>query len=182
MPTGMLRFFRTKTTKPAGFLIGLSVLIGSSCTEDDPTQSQTFSPEISALIFPAIVYTLSPRKHTISVKVADPQGLADLAEVVYTIGKADSATPIITHQLVDDGENGDILPNDGVFSGQIDGSFTQNDSGDFSLQVVARDLAGNQSDMLEANFLVRPGKENFSPEIIHVTLESCRRSWTRKQA
>ncbi|MFQ5865544.1 MAG: choice-of-anchor X domain-containing protein [bacterium] len=140
-----------------------------NCSEDNPIQPpQKFAPEISNLIAPEVVYNLSPTKHVISVKAVDPQGLDDLDQVRYTITKIGSSSSVATGNLVDDGTQGDIIPKDGVFTTQIDGSFAQSDSGEFSLEVVAEDASGNTSNTLEDTILVLSGTENLPPEIIKV--------------
>ncbi|MFQ5751735.1 MAG: choice-of-anchor X domain-containing protein [bacterium] len=165
----MLKFIiKTIGTNPPIYLL-LVLSLFWHCTEDNPIQSeQTFVPEISNLIAPAVVYNSSFRKHILSVKVEDPQGMDDIQEVHFEITKAGVTSPTAQGHLVDDGSLGDIIPNDGVFTTQIDGSFAQNDSGEFNLQVVAKDRSDHSSNILQASILVLAGEENIPPEIIRV--------------
>lgn len=142
-----------------------------SCTQDNPTQiDRGVLPEISELIAPSVVYNQSLRKHLISVKVADPQGLTDISEVSYKITPSGASVPVLHGQLVDNGTQGDILPKDGVFVAQIDGQFAGNLTGEFKLEVSARDVAGNVSNVLGAIIQVLAGSENAAPEITGVAV------------
>ncbi|MFQ6115839.1 MAG: choice-of-anchor X domain-containing protein, partial [bacterium] len=147
----------------------LILIVFSNCSEDNPTKpEQKFAPEISNLIAPDVIYNLSPTKHVISIKAVDPQGLDDIEQVRYQLTKMGSSSPVAAGQLEDNGSQGDIIPNDGVFTTQIDGSFAQNDTGEFKLEVVAQDSGGNTSNTLEDTILVLSGTENLPPEIVNV--------------
>jgi hypothetical protein len=100
--------------------------------------------------------------------VEDAQGLGDIQEVRYEISKTGAGSSVKQGELVDDGTSGDIIPKDGVYSNQIDGSFAQNDTGDFNLKVFAKDASGNLSNSLLATFKVLSGTENLPPEIMDV--------------
>ncbi|NIR51947.1 hypothetical protein GWO43_25550 [candidate division KSB1 bacterium] len=155
------------------YLYGLliSTLMWFCSDDDNPVQMETtVVPEVTSLIAPSIIYNASPKKHTVSVKVTDPQGLEDIESVRYEIDKSGSATPSTQGELRDEGKAGDIIPNDGTYATQIDGSFAQNDSGKFNLSVTARDLSGNVSNVDTAVILVRSGTENLPPEISAVQL------------
>ncbi|MFQ5823712.1 MAG: choice-of-anchor X domain-containing protein [bacterium] len=116
---------------------------------------------------PTIIYNLSPTKHVISIKVEDPQGLEDIDEVRYEISKVGSSSPVTADDLVDDGTQGDIIPKDGIFVTKIDGSFAQNDTGNFALEIFAKDRSGNRSNILSATINVLSGRENLPPELIN---------------
>ncbi|MFQ5601855.1 MAG: choice-of-anchor X domain-containing protein [bacterium] len=142
-----------------------------NCSEDNPLQTPTeFEPKIVDFVVPEVVYNASLRKHLLSVKVEDPQGVADIEIVSYVISKAEGAAPSAEGRLLDDGKNGDIIPGDGVFVAQIDGSFAQNDTGFFNVQATAVDKSGNHSDTLQKMINVMQGTENTPPEIVQVQL------------
>ncbi len=143
------------------------------CTEDNPIQPEpTFVPEISNLIYPAVVYSLSPQKHIISVKVVDPQGIDDIEEVFFEVTKVDSSSPNMQGLLHDNGVLGDILPIDGIYATQIDGSFAQNDFGQFNLEVIARDASGNASNVLTAFINVLSIAPGSAPVILRTIVPS----------
>ena len=147
----------------------LLLLLFFSCTENPVRVDLGVTPEASELIAPALVYNLSPRKHVISVKVVDPQGVTDISQVTFTIAKVGSSTSVLAGALIDDGTQGDIIPKDGVFATQITGSFAGSDVGDFRVSASAQDRSGNASDTLEATISVQAGTENLPPEILTIT-------------
>lgn len=145
------------------------LLLFFSCTQNPLQVDVRVTPEISNLIVPARVYNQSPRKHVISVTVFDPQGVTDISQVSLTITKAGESVPALQRNLVDDGTQGDIIANDGVFAGQIDGSFAGGDVGEFRAVATAIDLSGNQSNTPEATITVVAGVENLPPAIKNVS-------------
>ncbi len=145
------------------------LLLFFSCTQNPVQVELVVTPEASNLIAPALVYNQSARKHVVSVKVDDPQGVADISQVTFSITKVGSSSPALQGLLIDDGTQGDIIPNDGVFATQIVGSFAGNDVGEFRVSVSARDLSNNGSNTLEATITVAAGVENFPPEIKSVS-------------
>ncbi len=128
------------------------------------------APEISDLFAPSVVYNLSSLQHSISVQTADPQGLDDLADVRFEIIKSGSSTPVISGVLLDDGTSGDVIPKDGRFTTQIQGSLFQNDAGEFNLEIIATDKNGNVSNSLQTRIFVLAGAENNLPEIVSVSV------------
>lgn len=155
-------------TRRRAFFYFISVLF-SSCTQNPIRVDLGVTPETSNLIAPTLVYNQSTRKHVISIKVDDPQGVADISQATFAITKVGSSTPALQGSLIDDGTQGDIIPRDGVFSTQITGSFAGSDVGEFRVSVSARDLGGNVSNTLEATIAVAAGVENFPPEIKNVS-------------
>lgn len=152
-------------------LIAFSIL--SYCSDESPVRPvQTFKPEVSDLIAPAVVYSNSPARHIISVKVADPQGLGDIDDVSYEITKVGAASASSQGELFDDGFHGDVIAKDGRFSNLIQGSFAQGDSGAYEIEVTARDREGNASESLKAQVFVLRGTENLAPQILQVTAPS----------
>lgn len=141
------------------------------CSTYNPTKpAPGTTPEISDLFAPSVVYNLSSARHLISVQTVDPQGLDDLAEVHFDIIKSGSTTPVISGFLLDDGTSGDVIPKDGRFTAQIQGSLFQNDSGEFNLEISATDKNGNASNSLQTRIFVRDGAENNLPEIVSVSV------------
>lgn len=143
------------------------------CSAYNPTNPvHEVIPEISNLLAPSVVFSQSAVKHAISVQVKDPQGVEDLADVRFEITKLGSNTAVASGSLLDDGTTGDIIPGDGRFTSQIQGSTFQNDTGEFDLEVWATDIDQNVSSKLEAKIFVLSGTENNLPEILDVTAPS----------
>lgn len=141
------------------------------CSTYNPAKpAQEVTPEISDMFAPSVVYNLSSVKHSISVQTVDPQGLDDLADVRFEIIKSGSSTPVISGVLLDDGTSGDVIPKDGRFTTQIQGSLFQNETGEFNLEIIATDQDGNMSNRLQTRIFVLSGVENNLPEIIRVSV------------
>lgn len=152
--------------------LGMSLLsmLFSSCSDEKIVQPEsTFAPVLSNLIVPDLVYNASQVNHLIAVDVEEPQGLDDLAEVSYEITNLSSGTTVSSGALKDDGTGGDNIPHDGQFSVQIQGTFSQNETGEFAVSVSATDKSGNVSNKLTGQMIVTEGKENLPPTILHVT-------------
>ena len=85
---------------------------------------------------------------TLSVKVNDPQGLGDIDIVYFNAfrpdGSASQSNPVVMN---DDGEMGDLTPDDGIYSMgiSIDASARL---GNWRFEFMARDNAQAMSDTL----------------------------------
>lgn len=148
------------------FFLFIFTIFIAQCTRDQivaPVPDPV--PHISNLMAPLVVFNASLTKHTISVQVQDAQGVQDIAEVHYEIRKKQTNDLALSGLLIDDGTHGDIIPKDGVFTNQIDGSFARGDTGQFELRVFARDKSDHASDTLSTTILVVAGVENAPPVI-----------------
>ncbi len=164
-----------KRVKPGADILLIFCLIFFAgfirCSTYNPAKPEGgTTPEISDLFAPSVVYYLSSIKYSISVQAEDPQGLDDLAEVQFEIIKSGLSTPVISGVLLDDGTSGDVIPKDGRFTTQIQGSLFQNDTGEFNLEIIATDKNGNISNSLQTRIFVLAGAENNLPEIINVSV------------
>ncbi|MCH8874713.1 hypothetical protein IH824_18455 [candidate division KSB1 bacterium] len=162
----------SKSVKNILLIFGLIFFAGLfRCSTYNPAKPEGgTAPEISDLFAPSVVYNLSSLQHSISVQTADPQGLDDLADVRFGIIKSGSSTPVISGVLLDDGTSGDVIPKDGRFTTQIQGSLFQNDTGEFNLEIIATDKNGNVSNSLQTRIFVLAGAENNLPEIVSVSV------------
>ena len=91
-------------------------------------------------------------KINVSVKVTDPQGQEDIQLVSIQIMPENNETIVYMDTLFDDGKNGDLIYNDGVYTGIIDGPLLGNSTGNFTCSVYAVDLNGNSSEMGPLSF------------------------------
>jgi hypothetical protein len=75
------------------------------------------------------------------------------------------STPIQVESLRDDGQEGDIIPQDGHFYRRLTQDFSGGLPGQYRVGIVAQDLDGNTSDTLFATTHVLDEAENQPPEI-----------------
>ncbi|MBN2090572.1 hypothetical protein JW964_13255 [candidate division KSB1 bacterium] len=112
-------------------------------------QAENLSPQISQAVVPENIYLTDSTLQFISIKVSDPQGLADIQEVFCQIfNPQEPANPNVVVNLQDAGQDGDAAAGDGIYSALISIDFTQNKVGTFSFRFQARDKAKNLSSPL----------------------------------
>lgn len=158
-----------RQTWVANLAIAAVLPFSISCSEDTGVQpNRETVPSLSQLSAPDLVFNGSPRLHTISVAVQEPQGREDIQSVTYAITNVGAGSPADSGEMVDDGTQGDAIPKDAVFSAQISGMFAGDATGQFELTVQARDGSGNTSDVLSDTLFVLAGTENLPPEIVNV--------------
>ena len=112
---------------------------------------------------------------TISVRVIDSNGPDDIGEVYFKLFDPqnqpiffDVANGITEFPLFDDGTNGDLVKNNGVYSSYF--TFDENaELGKWKFQVGARDVSGASSDLTEVETTIT---ENFPPEIQDLEIPS----------
>ena len=144
----------------------VSFLLFAHCTQDSPLQPDSgVTPQLSDLVVPQTIYRASTRTYLVSVRVSDPQGLADVATVTFSITPEAGGTALAEGALADAGTDGDIIAGDGIYTAPLGAAFATADSGVYVLRTRARDRAGNESNTLSAAVTVRPGTENQPPEI-----------------
>ncbi len=138
----------------------------SNCETESPTIPVGTVPELSDILAPNKLYTVSTIDHYISVHVEDPQGRENISQVtcsIFNSGNTSSAIAVI--QLKDDGVAGDIIPLDGTFTSTITADSLGRTQGTFTLTFLAKDADGNTSESLSAELTVVDGEENLAPSI-----------------
>ncbi len=106
-------------------------------------------PTLSNLTAPDILSRNNTQASLLSVEVTDPQGASDIDIVFFNSflpdGSASQGNP---HLMYDNGENGDVTSNDGIFSLII--NITPSvDLGDYKFEFMARDNSKAMSDTLK---------------------------------
>lgn len=156
--------------KKALFLILPLLFIITNCENESPTIQVGTVPELSDVLTPDKLYTVSAIDHYISVHVEDPQGRENISQVscsIYNSGNTSSTVAVI--QLHDDGAAGDIIPIDGTFTSAIAADSLGATDGTFTLTFLAEDADGNISEPLSAELIVVDGEENLVPSIANFT-------------
>jgi hypothetical protein len=120
------------------FIVLLEVfLFFGACGVRNPAEDWHSIPLILDITTPVRISLSTASIHSVYVAVEDPQGLQDIDRVSFTMSSTQDAI-----LMSDRGRDGDLLPGDGVYSGQFTESlFTA--AGDYQLAVSVKDLAGN---------------------------------------
>ena len=142
------------------------LILAAACTEDLPTPVELQIPSIARIEAPASVFQTPATSQHISVFVNDPQGPSDITEVTLTIKQLSTGNTASQPLLKDDGQNGDILAQDGVYFVLYNTALTQNAVGDFLLEAQARDQSNNTSDVVRDTMTVITGTENQTPTLL----------------
>ena len=109
---------------------------------------ENLMPSIEKLSVPEFAALSDTLPHFISVTVTDPQGRNDIDIVALNIYNQTSSNPVTEARLYDDGTNGDVTANDGLFSLLLDPGFHRNQIGTFTFHVQAFDKSGAASNPL----------------------------------
>jgi hypothetical protein len=143
-------------------LFFLSALFLAGCSIKNPAHDESIVPVLSALSVADTLFLGSVPGNSISVRVDDPQGLGDVRRVSCSVL---SNHPVSVLELLDDGNNGDIIPKDGVFFGRLAAASFGSAPGKYRIVVIAEDMSGNASDSLDARVVVVLGRLNSRPSL-----------------
>jgi len=107
-------------------------------------QIENHPPVLSDISAPDIVSRSQALPFTISVKADDQEGYNDIQRVWFIVKKPDGTSSDDIFEMFDNGEHGDELAGDSVFSLSIIIS-SQNQTGDYEFTFKARDKSGAES-------------------------------------
>lgn len=144
-------------------LLLISFLI--NCDEENPVLPKEPEPQLSQMIAPDLLYTISSVEYYLSIHVDDSQGRENIASVRCDVKLADSEQIIRTYRLVDDGNRGDIIPLDGTYTTEIKADSALAQAGNYRLLFKATDVDGNESEQLTHDLTIIEGEENTAPLI-----------------
>jgi hypothetical protein len=142
----------------------------TSCTDKNPAQSISQNPQIVLVQAPSSAYQFPATPIGIHVRADDPQGVNTRTGVDLTVRKV-NATALTRFVMRDDGQNGDILPNDSQYFWPVDTALVHNQTGDFVLEMTARDQSGLQSETKTNTLTILPGRENRPPQLLSNSIE-----------
>jgi len=140
------------------------LLFMAGCEVSNPVTDNAMAPELSALSAPVTLYLGSPDKYTLQVRAKDPQGISDIAAVIYWISNEEDAT-VLSDSLHDDGQGGDMIVHDGLFFDSLSVDFAQGTAGSYVIYVQATDLSGNKSNLLDSTITAVNEAVNRGPLI-----------------
>ncbi len=149
-------------------IYGCLVLFALGCEKDAPTQSTETDPLISAHSVPDKIKQSSSAQVNFMIRAEDPQGPANLLGVSLKITYQGEL--ILEGDMFDNGENGDIISGDGVFTYSFVPNSVTIPVGILSIIFQATDIDGNLSLELDANVTVEEGGGGNPPRIISVEL------------
>jgi Big-like domain-containing protein len=129
----------------------MAILLFAACSEDPTANNEEVDPEILSVRLDQQWDLSSSEIALIEVKVSDPQGPADLKNVVLKV-KNISAETVFTDSLYDDGGlNGsnDLIAGDGVFRNVFLPVDVTLKEGDYTFVFEVMDKAGHAAENLE---------------------------------
>ena len=138
------------------------LLLFVACEVKEPLELNDTFPWIDTISIPDALYTTPDRDYVLNAMVKDPQGNQDIDWVEFTIFDLQN-TVILEDKLVDDGQNGDVIQSDGVFSTNIRPSQFGVNSGEFVIRFQATDKDGHASEIYQSTILLIDGIENEAP-------------------
>ena len=139
--------FRVKNNllKKAIFFLILLSFIGIACKgnndkNDPPSIYDLNAPDFVAIGLDAGLF--------IHLSVSDPQGLDDIESVYFTIENSDSVMLPDTSLMYDNGNSGDAIASDGIYTFALNSGNTPQEAGDYIYHFRAIDSDGLSSDTL----------------------------------
>ena len=131
--------------------------------------TMNISPSISDIVLPEIISIDPTIQYSYNVQVSDPQGISDLAHVIFRIHSHEN--PTITHRdtLYDDGTSPDAAPQDGIFTGTFTSDFADSVVGTYPFSFQAFDKTGDSTDYVRHDVRVI-NEANAPPHIFNLAV------------
>ena len=104
------------------------------------------------------------------VRVSDPDGLKDIAELQYAVYAPGRATSSFQGKLLDDGNNDDGIADNGTYGAIFASDAFGVERGVYTLVLRAFDRAGNRSPARLLTFVVHTRLQNLPPEIVSISV------------
>lgn len=145
-------------------------LLLSGCNDKIPTQVVSQDPQIVLIQAPSQAYQFPATRLGIHVRADDPQGVSTLAGVDLTIRKINTAATVTKFAMRDDGLSGDILAGDGQYFLPVDTALVHSQTGDFTLEAIAKDQDGQTSESKLDTLTILAGRENLAPRLLSFSI------------
>lgn len=150
-----------------------------SCEVKNPSESDDVVPSIENLNPMDILYLYSDTLLTLSVRVADPQGIDDIGHVYAIWNLSDNNISFRRDTLFDNGKGEDIIPRNGVYTRRISTGFLLTVGEHVCLSLYAVDHEGNESVVRKYNLTLfhtyrrdTTGQPNTPPELFDLQAPS----------
>lgn len=142
----ILKILRDSATMKISIAVFL-LLTGLAITQcSNPAKND--GPTVSDVVAPDSIQKGIQDSSFASVRVVDPQGLADVEAVYYVVTKPDGTSNGIKFPLFDDGQGYDSTAGDGVYSTAIAAPLTTSQTGNFTFSFAALDSKGAVSNQI----------------------------------
>ncbi len=145
-------------------------LLLSGCNDKIPTQVVSQDPQIILIQAPSQAYQFPATRLGIHVRADDPQGVSTLAGVDLTIRKINTTATVTKFAMRDDGLSGDILAGDGQYFLPVDTALVHSQTGDFTLEAIAKDQDGQASESKLDTLTILAGRENLAPRLLSFSI------------
>ena len=140
-----------------------------SGTENEP-------PYISEIVLPEIISVDVSVEYSFNVHAADPQGVSDLAFLVFRIHRQENPTVAHRDTVYDNGTAPDAAPGDGIYTGTFTSSFADSIVGVYPFSFQAFDRARDSTDLVRRD--VKVGNEaNAPPNIFNLSAPDTLSRW-----
>jgi len=155
-----------------GLYLSTVITLILGCAEEKPVQPVSKNPMLSEANVPKVLWTETIEDFLISVSVFDPQGLDDVNTVTLNVYRPHFTTTEIAFQTVlnDSAVSGDLIAFDGIYSRQINSSFTKDHPGDYQFVLLTTDNEGHDSNTITIEVPAFACTKNEKPEIGEIVL------------
>jgi hypothetical protein len=140
--------------------LALIPVVFNGCTVKNPSSEEAYKPTIVKITVSDTLYLGTRSGYPVSVQVHDPQGSNDIIRVTCYVVSND---PVSSTNLLDDGLNGDIIPQDGVFYGRLKPASFDSLPGPYRIDLTAEDMEGHVAEMSGVGVVMVHGGQNGGP-------------------
>ncbi len=124
---------------------GLPPFVSGATISPDTVDSEEAPAEPSGQVTITVIATAN---------VDDPDGLADIARVDYSVTRPGDPRFSFTGELQDDGISPDSSLSDGIYAGNVSITIDPNDIGNYAVEFFATDHTGFTSNVIRLGFTV----------------------------
>ena len=125
-------------------------------------------PYISDIILPEIVSVDTSVQYSYNVYAKDPQGMTDLAFLIFRIHRKENPTVIHRDTLYDSGHEPDVSAEDGIFTGMFTTDFADSVIGVYPFSFQVFDQEGDSTDFVRRDVTVI-NEANAPPHIFNLS-------------
>ncbi len=147
------------------FFVFVSLFLACRLQTTEPVAT---TPQIRSIQGPRVLFNQSSDPAYFRVEVTDPQGVGDIAGVHFEVCQGGQS--ILSGEMTDDGQNGDIIAGDGQFCVALSGSQLGVQAGAAVFVFTARDKEDHASQAVQDTVEIRVGKQNHPPRLLSVSV------------
>ena len=125
-------------------------------------------PHISDIILPEIVSVDTSIQYSFNVYANDPQGVSDMAFLIFRIHRKENPTVTLMDTIYDDGIEPDVSAEDGIFTGTFTTDFADSIIGVYPFSFQVFDKEGDSTDFVRRDVEVI-NEANAPPHIFNLS-------------